>query len=211
MRGAGLEPWGVRQYVHGDSLRHVHWRSTARTGQLLVKEFEAGTHSAATFILQGTKGSDQGSGANTTLELMKGHAVFLAENLLRQGARVELPGLDNNPSHGSQHERLAEIYEALAGHEANKDELVGAETAALAGTLPPGSIVFVFIAVADDSLPAAISTLGSRGTVVVPLLYDPKVFAPNSTVRSATEPSAIREMRAAGASPILMPMEGVAG
>ena len=30
----------VRQYVPGDSFNRIHWRSTARTGQLMVKEFE---------------------------------------------------------------------------------------------------------------------------------------------------------------------------
>ncbi|MGR6922183.1 DUF58 domain-containing protein [[Actinomadura] parvosata] len=29
---------GLREYVIGDELRHVHWRSTARTGVLMVKE-----------------------------------------------------------------------------------------------------------------------------------------------------------------------------
>ncbi|MER6942876.1 DUF58 domain-containing protein [Nonomuraea sp. NPDC000554] len=29
---------GVRDYVIGDDLRHIHWRSTARTGVLMVKE-----------------------------------------------------------------------------------------------------------------------------------------------------------------------------
>ena len=32
---------GVREYVRGDSPRHVHWASSARTGRLLVREFEA--------------------------------------------------------------------------------------------------------------------------------------------------------------------------
>ncbi|MFG1957694.1 DUF58 domain-containing protein [Nonomuraea sp. NPDC049028] len=31
---------GVRDYVIGDDLRHIHWRSTARTGTLMVKELE---------------------------------------------------------------------------------------------------------------------------------------------------------------------------
>lgn len=32
---------GIREYVRGDSPRHVHWASSARTGRLLVREFEA--------------------------------------------------------------------------------------------------------------------------------------------------------------------------
>lgn len=31
---------GVRDYVPGDSINRVHWRSTARRGKLIVKEFE---------------------------------------------------------------------------------------------------------------------------------------------------------------------------
>jgi uncharacterized protein (DUF58 family) len=31
---------GVREYVPGDSLNRIHWRSSARRGELMVKEFE---------------------------------------------------------------------------------------------------------------------------------------------------------------------------
>ena len=210
-RGAGLEPWGVRNYVHGDSLRHVHWRSTARRGQLLVKEFESGTHAAAAFILQSTSGTDVGKGAGTSLELMKSHAVFLAENLLRQGARVELPGLDNNPSHGSQHERLNEIYEELARLQADSPLTVGDIAAGLSGRFPPGSILFVSLAVADESLIGAIGALAIKGTVVAPLLYDARAFDSSSRVRPAIDPAFLRELRAAGASPIIMKLEETRG
>ena len=178
---------------------------------MLVKEFEAGTHAAAAFLLQDTKGSDVGSGAQTTLELMKSHAVFLAENLLRQGARIELPGLDQNASHGSQHERLNEIYEALAGVHASSETEVGARLLGLAGVFPPGSILFVLLSVADDSLPGAIAALSGRGTMVSPLLYDAKRFDPRVKRRPAVDPSFIRELRAVGINPILMPMEGLGG
>jgi len=31
---------GIRDYVPGDSMNYIHWRSTARTGRLMIKEFE---------------------------------------------------------------------------------------------------------------------------------------------------------------------------
>ena len=37
--GVGYEVMGVRPYRTGDSPRHIHWRSVARTGQLISKEF----------------------------------------------------------------------------------------------------------------------------------------------------------------------------
>jgi uncharacterized protein (DUF58 family) len=39
-RHSGFELHGVREYEQGESLRRVHWRSTARRGQLMVKELE---------------------------------------------------------------------------------------------------------------------------------------------------------------------------
>lgn len=31
---------GVREYVHGDAMKRIHWRTSARRGQLMVKEFD---------------------------------------------------------------------------------------------------------------------------------------------------------------------------
>jgi uncharacterized protein (DUF58 family) len=39
-RGTGPEFLGVREYRPGDSARHVHWPSTARTGTVMVRELE---------------------------------------------------------------------------------------------------------------------------------------------------------------------------
>jgi uncharacterized protein (DUF58 family) len=39
-RGQGPEYLGIREYRTGDSMRHVHWASTARTGSVMVREFE---------------------------------------------------------------------------------------------------------------------------------------------------------------------------
>lgn len=39
-KGMGQDYYGVREYVHGDSLRHIHWRSSARQGKLIVKEYQ---------------------------------------------------------------------------------------------------------------------------------------------------------------------------
>jgi uncharacterized protein (DUF58 family) len=39
-RGSGPEYLGIRDYRPGDSPRHVHWPSTARTGTVMVRELE---------------------------------------------------------------------------------------------------------------------------------------------------------------------------
>ncbi len=42
---------GIRQYQHGDPLRSVHWRATARTGQLQCKQYQPTSVSGATVVL----------------------------------------------------------------------------------------------------------------------------------------------------------------
>jgi uncharacterized protein (DUF58 family) len=39
-RGGGPEYLGIREYRAGDSMRHVHWPSTAHHGKVMVREFE---------------------------------------------------------------------------------------------------------------------------------------------------------------------------
>ena len=41
----------LREYVPGDDPRHVHWKSTARAGSLLVRQFQLTRHSHATVVL----------------------------------------------------------------------------------------------------------------------------------------------------------------
>ena len=38
--GSGTELFGVREYRAGDALRRIHWRASARHGELVVREFE---------------------------------------------------------------------------------------------------------------------------------------------------------------------------
>lgn len=210
-RGAGIEPRGVRAYSYGDSLRHVHWRSSAKTGQLLVKEFEAGTHAAAAFLIQTSLGSEIGTGANTSLELICGNVAYLAEQFLRQGARVDFPGLEQKSSFASPLERLNEIYEILASVQANQSQNLGETALAVLGILPTGSALMIAMTLADDSLIEAVAQLSSRGTQVVPLLYDALNFLPKNAKRiprSAADPLFIEQLRSAGAFPVVMPTEG---
>jgi uncharacterized protein (DUF58 family) len=49
--GLGSEVIGIRVYQTGDSPRHIHWRSVARTGQLISKEFVEETQQGLALVL----------------------------------------------------------------------------------------------------------------------------------------------------------------
>lgn len=46
---------GVREYVTGDPIKRIHWPSSARRGQLMVKEFEQDPQSEAWILLDAQK------------------------------------------------------------------------------------------------------------------------------------------------------------
>jgi len=72
---------GVRDYIPGDSLRWIHWRTSARTGSLYVRLFD-GTPVGDWWIFVDMDAAVQaGAGENSTEE----HAVVLAASLANRG------------------------------------------------------------------------------------------------------------------------------
>src|SRR5262249_61654630 len=86
-RGRGSDLHNLREYLWGDDPRLVHWRSSAKTGTLTVRELEAETTIDTRIALEGT-----GAGDPRTLEDGLSHATSLALHLLRPRAQVELSG-----------------------------------------------------------------------------------------------------------------------
>ncbi|TML85120.1 MAG: DUF58 domain-containing protein [Actinobacteria bacterium] len=52
-RPSGFDLHSVREYEQGESLRKVHWRTTARRGQLMVKELEDAPRDEIAVLLDG--------------------------------------------------------------------------------------------------------------------------------------------------------------
>lgn len=48
---ADLSFHAVREYVRGDSQRHVHWKATAKTGTLMVRQYEESRHARIALLL----------------------------------------------------------------------------------------------------------------------------------------------------------------
>ena len=56
-RPSGFDLHSVREYEQGESLRKVHWRSTARRGQLMVKELEDSPRDEVAVVLDADPGA----------------------------------------------------------------------------------------------------------------------------------------------------------
>jgi uncharacterized protein (DUF58 family) len=74
----------VRQYSPGDSLRDVHWRTSARRDQFYVRLFESTPSGDWWILLDLEAGSQYGQGDHSTAE----HGVILAASLADRGLRL---------------------------------------------------------------------------------------------------------------------------
>jgi len=75
--GAGDEFWALREYMPGDLPRHIAWRATARTGQMLVTQRAAPTPTRAWLIL---RTDDRAS------PTLNERAICLAASLIQRAA-----------------------------------------------------------------------------------------------------------------------------
>lgn len=110
----------VREYRRGDDLRRVHWRSSARVGELMVRREEQPWQSRATLFLDNRLVCHRGSGAASSLEHAVSVAASIAVHLTQRGFLVRLVTAAGEESGGSWHDRGAmaaetgPLLEALA-------------------------------------------------------------------------------------------------
>ena len=113
---------GVRAYDRRDSLRLVHWKATARRGELQVRVPAATTAFSAALFLDVESFAPGGAAAEADLELAVSVAGSIAAALCEKGSPVGLfantrltgSGRPAAIAPGAARGRLAEILEALA-------------------------------------------------------------------------------------------------
>jgi uncharacterized protein (DUF58 family) len=80
----------VREYRRGDDLRRVHWRSSARVGELMVRREEQPWQSRATLFLDNRLRAHRGQGIASSLEAAVSTAASIAVHLSHRGFTVRL-------------------------------------------------------------------------------------------------------------------------
>jgi uncharacterized protein (DUF58 family) len=86
----GEDDAATREYRYGDDLRRVHWRSTARVGELMVRREEQPWESRATVILDTRGFAHRGEGPTASFEWAVSAAASMAVHLRRGGYKVRL-------------------------------------------------------------------------------------------------------------------------
>jgi uncharacterized protein (DUF58 family) len=109
----------VREYRQGDDLRRVHWRSSARTGDLMVRREEQPWQSRATILIDNRLLAHRGQGIASSLEAAVSAAASIAVHLSHRGYQVRLVTASGEENAVQWHARDADLnvrplLEALA-------------------------------------------------------------------------------------------------
>jgi uncharacterized protein (DUF58 family) len=86
----GDDDAATREYRHGDDLRKVHWRSTARVGKLMVRREERPWQSRATLLLDTRAGAHRGDGPGSSLEWAISAVASIGVHASRRGFSVHM-------------------------------------------------------------------------------------------------------------------------
>lgn len=165
-RAPALEPLGeflaLREYEPGDDPRRVHWRSSARRGELLVRQDEAASPGRVILVLDTRAGVHNEASFEIAIEAI----ASLAVRLHRDHAPVEVlttrGDVLGRPGPGA----VELLLDRLAVVEPDPDEHLGAVFASLRNRLGVGSIVAATGAL-DRALVEALTLLRARRLVTV--------------------------------------------
>jgi uncharacterized protein (DUF58 family) len=146
----------VREYRRGDELRRVHWRSSAKMGELMVRREEQPWQSRATLFLDNRLRAHRGQGIASSLEAAVSAAASIAVHLSQRGFMVRFVTAAGEDPNNAWHYRDADLntaplLEALAVVQPIQQPRI--DTGWLAEASQGGLIVAVVGGLEDHDLP----------------------------------------------------------
>jgi len=150
--GGTDEFFGTREYKQGDSLRYIHWPSTARHSKLIVKEFEIRASTEATIFIDLHKDSSIGKGKENTLEYAVKIAASVSKYAIERGHSIQFIGCGKERfivpySKGLNH--LASVMDALARVKSNGTLPYALAISQTAGLLKDGGTAVIIFSRSD--------------------------------------------------------------
>ena len=178
----------VRPYAPGDSMNRIHWRTTARLGEIQVKEFELEQTADAWVFLDLDEAFAAGQDDDSTTEVAVRAAASIADKALGENRAVGLTvnghRLTVLPADRGARQRL-KILQLLAAVEADGRTPLAEALVTGVGRLRRGMTAIVITATQDPSFIRPLATLRGRGIGAVVVLLDIAAFEPASDEEGA--------------------------
>ncbi|GGT23005.1 DUF58 domain-containing protein [Streptomyces purpureus] len=201
-----------RTYRYGDDLRRVHWRSTARYGELMVRREEQPQRARCTVLLDTRAVAFHGAGPDSAFEWAVSGAASAMVHMLERGFSVRLltdtgtsvPGegdggfagtsQDSADSAGLMMDTLAVVdHSEGAGLSRAYDALRGGE-----------GLLVAFLGDLDEEQAALAARMRQRSGTAVAFLLDSGAWLTGGSVPGAVE-ERLRQLREAGWTALAVP------
>ena len=202
--GVGYEVMGLRSYRPGDSPRSIHWRTVARTGQLVSKEYADETRPGVTLALDLFHHPfAAGETKHTPFEWAVKTAASIGDYANRRGYPLTLAANDEAlPAPGG----VISWY-ALLQYLARVQPVGGLPLAQALFRVPLQAFVIAVLPYPDAAMIACLRELHQRKVRVLAVILDPESFPPNhdrdvgalrAAPRQGMASSLASDLRAAG-------------
>ncbi|MER6095466.1 DUF58 domain-containing protein [Streptomyces sp. NPDC001728] len=202
-----------RAYRHGDDLRRVHWRSTARYGELMVRREEQPQRARCTVLLDTRRVAYQGSGPDSAFEWAVSGAASALVHMLERGYAVRLvtdtgstvpgegsegfaaPAQDSAESAGLMMDTLAVVDHSEGGGLSRaSDALRGGDE----------GLLVAFVGDLDEEQAALTARMRGRAGAAVAFVLDSGTWLTGGAVAGAVE-ARVRQLREAGWTALPVP------
>ena len=139
--------YGVRPWQHGDSRRWVHWRATARHGELMVRQFEQHRNRDLALLVDLWQPESPDEADLENVELAVSFAATVVADMCRKGGNNLLvattgaqPQCESGPASAAL---LTDVMERLAVAEAHTDDRLPALLERALVDVEPGTEVLL--------------------------------------------------------------------
>lgn len=169
----------VRPYAPGDSMNRIAWRTTARTGEIFVKEFDLEQTTDVWIYLDLDAELEAGEGDDSTTEVAVRVAASIADKAIAENRAVGLTVSGHRttviPADRGARQRL-KILQLLAAVEADGSTPLDEVLVTGVSRLRRGMTAVVVTATQDPAFIRPLATLRTRGVGVVVVTLDQAAF-----------------------------------
>jgi uncharacterized protein (DUF58 family) len=189
----GEDDAATREYRNGDDLRRVHWRSTARVGELMVRREEQPWESRATVVLDTRAAAHRGEGPTASFEWAVSAAASAALHLRHGGYKIRLVGDEHGDIDATEADGEGAVLDYLAEVRLTEHTDLGLLVDRVRKRAESGLVIGVFglLTPAEAGLLAG---MRSNGTTCVALFLDSTTWV---NLPAAARDEAAREHEAA--------------
>lgn len=182
---AGDIPDGLREYIPGDPLRRIHWKSSAKMQKPYVMEFEECVGHNLIILPDLSPDSHVGSGKQSTTEYIIHLSASYVREAIRQNYAVRLLTTDlNNPANqmGRGHSHMMNILTQLAQLKPNSDTKLNWNIIEMLGRTSSDLTLIAVTAYTNHGLMDALAYFAKMGAETRVIFVDSKSFLVNPRI-----------------------------